>query len=172
VTGTPESLAKACAASKAAARARAQTDRPCKSGQHIIPAGELRCAQCRAPSKAKNNHRRRPDTRGTSRTWRKAGTVPDLSAGACARPGVDPTLFEPNDESHSMAAYERVKLRWRMAREYCTACPVLADCRAYGLENKVPGTWGGIFINTRGQVQRNGPAAPGRPATGGRQGVA
>jgi hypothetical protein len=83
-----------------------------------------------------------------------ADTAPALPGAACARPGVDPELFFP-DEYHSASVAE--------AREVCLSCPVRAQCLALFGELSY-----GIVAGLTASERRR---ARSRPATGRAPGV-
>lgn len=45
--------------------------------------------------------------------------------------------------------------RTRAAREFCTVCPVMAECLAYALERPwLTGVWGGVSAHERRDMRR------------------
>lgn len=62
---------------------------------------------------------------------------------------VDPDLFFPN-KGGDMAGLRRVKA-------ICAHCPVIAQCRAYALDDSsLVGIWGGTTVEERKQIRRSG----------------
>ncbi len=80
--------------------------------------------------------------------------VPKLDGAACARPGVDPRLFDPAGPNEPPAA---VAARHTAAQSICAGCPALDDCAA----------WLDTFPKRppRGVVAGRRPRIAGRPAT-------
>lgn len=37
--------------------------------------------------------------------------------------------------------------RHEIAATYCERCPIRDDCLAYGITNRMSGTWGGLFLD-------------------------
>jgi WhiB family redox-sensing transcriptional regulator len=69
---------------------------------------------------------------------------------ACARPGIDPRLFEPSygegaDKWHGMDK----------ARAICQGCPVLYECRTWAIGVKsLEGMWGATTPEERKELRR------------------
>lgn len=73
--------------------------------------------------------------------------------GACRT--VETAVFYPSPITRAGREYDE-------ARAVCAVCPVIDDCRAYGLEHNPPGMWGGLSEwDRRRRNQRPSAPAPG-----------
>jgi hypothetical protein len=79
--------------------------------------------------------------------------VPKLPGAACAKPGVDPALFEEEYEWGGQALSPAGKRALRgEALALCGTCPERAACLAHALEWGERGVWGGMLEGERAAV--------------------
>lgn len=71
-----------------------------------------------------------------------AGPRPWADHGACR--GLDPDLFFP----------EKAGAEIRFAQAVCARCPVIAECREWGILHEIHGIWGGLTQNERRAIRR------------------
>ena len=67
------------------------------------------------------------------------------AGGACAEPGVDPELFWPISDTVQVRQVTQ-------AKAICAGCPVLADCRTFGM-TQAEGIWGGMTATERRELR-------------------
>lgn len=76
------------------------------------------------------------------------GPIPEwMARGACAAPEVDPDLHFPSGE-RGPAARRQI---WQ-AKAVCASCPVMAECREYGMTEGY-GVWGGLSTSERREIR-------------------
>jgi len=63
---------------------------------------------------------------------------------------LDPDIFFTDD----IEDVEVKKLTTAMAKDLCSHCPVLEDCREWGLEHEKWGMWGGLTPTERRTINR------------------
>lgn len=67
------------------------------------------------------------------------------TGGACAENGVDPELFWPISDTAQVGQV-------REAKTVCARCPVLVECRRFGM-TQAEGIWGGMTATERRELR-------------------
>ena len=65
-------------------------------------------------------------------------------------------LFDPIEGANHDPATEAARIG--KAQELCAQCPVIAQCAAYGSENRLPGVWGGHHYSARNRKEEKAAA--------------
>lgn len=71
---------------------------------------------------------------------------PDFTSATCSGIGIE--FFFPEDKGSGTSAEER------MAKRLCLACPVLKECREWGMRHELYGIWGGMSPRDRMVARR------------------
>lgn len=69
---------------------------------------------------------------------------------------VSPSKSEVNDDEdveEIPPGYEDAVIA-KSVDDLCFSCPVQKACGVYGMQNKLEGVWGGMYLNTRGKPDR------------------
>src|SRR5699024_7243525 len=80
------------------------------------------------------------DVMGPHPTW--------MASGACAAPEVDPDLHFPDGTEDSLPGRRQIQ----QAKTVCASCPVIAQCREYGM-SEPHGVWGGLSERERRDIR-------------------
>ena len=104
---------------------------------------------------ANPTHRSVPGRAAPARPGLAIGDVPPFvlqrRPAACARPGIDPRLFEP---SYGEPANDWLGID--KARAICQGCPVLFECRTWAVGVKgLEGMWGNTTPEERKELRRS-----------------
>lgn len=63
--------------------------------------------------------------------------------------------FKPEKHDYFFDAYERSDEVRASVDQMCIVCPVRQLCEEYGVSSKLEGVWGGFYLTSQGEIDRN-----------------